>query len=253
MECILTIDQGNTTVKYTLFTAHGKVLHSLRSQQPDLDKVATIGRNVEISGAVYASVAGLDLRFTESLRCLCHERLLVLTAATPVPIKNMYGTPATLGADRIAAAVGAATLLPHKPVLIADAGSALTLDLITSEAAFVGGTISPGIKMRLRALHSYTSRLPEVDWPRQIHNLADFPDSTDMALLAGAVVGTTAQIAHSLSKAREKYPDCRLLLTGGDAPYIINLPQIQQLQPMAQPELVAIGLNRIYHYNETNF
>ena len=88
---------------------------------------------------------------------------------TPVPIGKAYDTPNTLGADRVAASVGAMTLFPSQTCLVLDLGTCLTADLINKEHVFQGGLISPGLSMRFRAMHEQTARLPLVnppaDWP----------------------------------------------------------------------------------------
>ncbi len=73
---------------------------------------------------------------------------------TPVPIKNLYGTPETLGMDRLAAAVGASVMFPSQAVLIVDFGTAITFDIVTAEGEYLGGNISPGAKSRLRDWYS---------------------------------------------------------------------------------------------------
>lgn len=250
MGIVLTIDQGNSAVKYNIFDSCSNLLRSAATATPDLEAIPPLADGAVIHGAVYASVAGLDIRFIESLRCLCSENLLVVTPSTPVPLSNNYATPSTLGADRLAAAVGAATLCPATPVLIADAGSALTCDLLGPDASYCGGTIAPGVGMRLNALHTFTSRLPEVVWDHS-QDFQPFPLSTDEAMTSGAVRGVVAQIADAFEAARKLYPDCRLLMTGGDAPYLIENPLLKTLNPLCQPALVAVGLNSIFRYNET--
>ncbi len=77
-----------------------------------------------------------------------------------VPFKNLYETPKTLGVDRIALAAAAIEQYPKKNVLVIDAGTCITFDFINSEKEYLGGAISPGITMRYKALHNFTSKLP---------------------------------------------------------------------------------------------
>lgn len=130
---VIVIDQGNSASKITLFSG-GKPIAHFRTIEPDIEILQSICANHSIHGAVYASVAAVDVRFVESLRNLLgHARLIVLTHATPLPIDIKYATPHTLGVDRIAAAVGAADLFSNKAVIVADAGTALTIDLIDAK------------------------------------------------------------------------------------------------------------------------
>lgn len=250
MGILLAIDQGNSRVKYSLFDHEDSLLRSAVTEVPDLDAIAALTGSDDIDAAVYASVAGIDVRFVESLRLLCHDRLLVVTHSTPVPVANRYATPATLGSDRLAAAVGAAARFPGQAVLIADCGSALTCDLLSADPAYIGGTISAGVAMRLRALNAYTSRLPLLQWTGA-EPLPPFPDNTPEALLSGAVRGVADEIRASLAQARSIYPACRLLLTGGDAEALAGTGLLADLRPETLPHLVPYGLIRILRYNET--
>ena len=85
------------------------------------------------------------------------------SGVTPVPVSIGYNTPLTLGTDRLAAVVGANDCSPGKDILVIDIGTCVTYDLISSSAEYLGGNISPGPTMRLKALHEYTSRLPLVE------------------------------------------------------------------------------------------
>lgn len=250
MDLILTIDQGNTAVKYSVFDDAGTLLRTASTRVPDLDSIASVIGDSDIRGAIYASVAGLDVRFIESLRCLCSENLLVLTPHTPLPLTNSYETPDTLGADRIAAAAGAVALYPHSPILVADAGSALTCDLIDDKGAFCGGIIAPGINMRMKALNAFTSRLPLPEW-NPCEELTDFPRTTRQAIISGAVNGVAAQIRQAYLDASASFPGCRLIITGGDALPLSRSSLLSDLNPLCQPALVALGLNSIFRYNET--
>lgn len=246
---VLTIDQGNSSTKYSLFDPDANIVGSMRTPAPDIEVIPALLAGYQLRGAIYASVARLDIRFIESLRCLTDEHLVVLTPTTPVPVRNAYSTPATLGVDRLAAAVGAATLYPGQASFIADLGSALTCDLISPDAEYMGGAIAPGVNMRLKALNNYTARLPLQHWDG-LHRVTPFPTDTADALLAGAVFGVAAQIEYTYACAKKIFPDCRLLLTGGHSSCIEHY--ISHLRPTCLPALVDTGLNRIYHFNETN-
>lgn len=81
-------------------------------------------------------------------------------ASVPIPLKNTYGTPATLGSDRLAAAVGAAHHYNGRNLLVVDFGTAITIDAVTATGEYLGGNISPGAQTRFSALHHFTGRLP---------------------------------------------------------------------------------------------
>lgn len=250
MGVILTVDQGNSSVKYTVFSEGGRLQRSLHSTLPDLDILPGLLGDDSLDGVIFASVGGIDARFVESLRRLCDERFILFTPSTPVPLRNNYRTQTTLGVDRMAAAVGASELYPGKPLLIADTGSALTCDLISAEPAFCGGIIAPGVEMRLKALHSFTARLPQVS-PYPADNIDPFPTTTEEAIRNGALLGVIQQIRATFRCAQNRYPECRLLMTGGDATPLLDTHLLDDLNPYHVPPLVAVGLNRIYRYNES--
>ena len=245
MNNILVIDHGNTCAKIHVVTPAGERLCSLRERELSLERLAALIDELGAGSGVYSSVAGIDVRLVESLRVLLDGELLLLTAATPLPIALDYGSPRTLGADRIAAACGAAALLPGENVLVADAGTCLTLDLVARDH-FIGGDIAPGVKMRLKAMAALTASLPEAD---KLGELPAFGTDTDTALRCGAVRGAAAQIADAFARARELHGVDHLILTGGDADLLAPcLPP--HLNVITKPDLVTDGLLSILNYNE---
>ena len=199
----LTIDIGNSTVKAALFDG-GRIVRLIDGFEnlPVADKtifVSTRGDEVDIEGA---------LRFDSS---------------TPVPLKNLYGTPATLGGDRLAAAVGAATMFPAKNVLVVDFGTAITYDVVTAAGEFLGGNISPGAGCRFRALHEFTGKLPLGALP----DSSEFPArTTKEAIESGVVTGIIAETEHYIGLAKEKWGEIEIIFTGRDAEYFAERVKI---------------------------
>ena len=174
--------------------------------------------------------------------------MLVLDGQTPVPVRNAYDTPRTLGADRVAAAVGATGLFPNRDCLVLDVGTCLTADFIDRDGVFQGGLISPGVRMRLLAMHEQTARLPlveltDADWPTLTAK------NTRQALLSGVLNGLLLEMNGLIEHYRRDCPDLVVLTCGGDAPTFesrLNSPIF------AASDLVLIGLNRILTYNVKN-
>lgn len=251
---IVTVDQGNTAIKLTVWRIGASAqpeVESSRAFGPDeTDAMCGLIETLGARGGIYCCVGRMDVRLVESLRCILGGWLIVLTPSTPLPIGVRYATPSTLGMDRVAVAVGARALHPGERCLIADAGTAITEDVLGAEGDYLGGRISPGLALRFRALHEHTSRLP-LEHPR-----ADVPQmGTDTAssILAGVMRGAAAEIAESALA----YGARRLLLTGGDAAAL--LPAATQAcalmgapAPECAPHLLALGLATIYLYNEDN-
>lgn len=244
---VLAIDRGNTRTKVTLFAGDHVALERTFDRL-DIEDLLPLFDGTDIDGAVFCSVAGIDSRYAESLRRLMRGDALVLTHGTPLPVEIDYGTPATLGLDRVAAAAGAAALWPGEAVLVADAGTALTLDVVDARGVFRGGNISPGVTMRLEALHASTGRLPLVaaDGP-----LPEFGHDTDTAIRAGAVGGLLAEVRAAFAAAAERYGCRRLVLAGGDALSLAG--HLEAGGGLAgavsvEPRLVARGLLAIYRH-----
>lgn len=262
---VLTVDQGNTAIKLDLWSMEeerGLWGHTDRmTAGPDeAEHIFGWVESRRPEGAIYCSVGHMDVRLIESLRCLLDDRMLVLTHSTPLPIRIDYATPHTLGADRVAAACGAALLMPHRDCVIADAGTALTLDLLTSGNTFAGGRISPGLNLRFRALHDHTSRLPLISTADLTPDRAatEVPVAgydTSTSILSGVIRGMAAEIAastHTLSPSRK---GAVLLLTGGDAPLLAPFVRSMMIHPenlTLCPLLMGRGLLSIYLYNEDN-
>ena len=118
-----------------------------------------------------------------------------------------------LRADRLAAVMGAQSLLPHRTVLVIDAGTCITFDLLLSNGHYLGGNISPGLDMRLRAMHEFTARLPLISAEGEN---PDYGYDTITALRSGAKSGIRLEIMGYLAQVRAEYPDACAFLTGGN-------------------------------------
>lgn len=236
----LTIDRGNSLTKLAVWQ-NDELVATECFDHADLDSLADMASSHHIDHAMVCSVATPPDDLLEALRPVVPS-VTALTCETPLPITIGYETPSTLGADRVAAAAGAATLLPGRNLLVVDAGTAVTYDHVTAEGCFAGGNIAPGIGMRLKALHSFTARLPQVE---AVGEVAEFGRTTAEAMRAGAVNGVVAELLYYRSLLP---PDTVVVLGGGDAPLIGDRIPFRIVR---QPNLVTIGLNSIINYNET--
>ena len=146
--------------------------------------------------------------------------LIRLTHKTPVPIINMYLTPKTLGKDRLAVAIGCTKVYPNKNCLIIDAGTCITYDIITADKRYLGGNISPGLRMRAEAMDTMTSTLPLVE---PVYNKDYIGKSTVTAMQNGIVYGTLLEIESLIAMIKQDIGDINVIITGGDAPFFANL------------------------------
>jgi len=240
----LALDIGNTAVKAACF-ADGRLRELVASLTTE--QLRALVARWQPQHMVVSSVAADAALTVQELRELVPGQVLAFEpGTTPVPLRNAYATPHTLGADRLAAAVGAAGLWPGRNVLIIDAGTAIKLDLVTADNTYHGGSIAPGLQLRLKALHHFTGRLPLLSLPTPDATVSLTGDSTQGAMLSGVVNGTVAEIGGILAEYRRRYPSLSAVLTGGDAGF---LAARLSARIFVVPELVLLGLNRILAYN----
>jgi len=164
-------------------------------------------------------------------------------ANTNIPLKNEYSTPETLGFDRLAVAVGANYLFPNRNVLVIDVGTAITYDLVTGNGVYKGGAISPGLRLRFKALNDYTAKLPLIDKFEAVEIIGT---STVECISSGVINGTALEIDGYIDKISSFYEDCVVVLTGGDANFLANM---LKNSIFVNPFLMVIGLNRILEFN----
>ena len=237
----LLVDIGNSLVKLAVFDG-GQLLAqtSTKYLQPSTFDEILKGRRAE--RAIVESTRGDADEILAQVRDHA-DYVLEFTPRTPVPIANAYRTPETLGRDRLAAAVGATVLYPGRNVLIVDFGTAVTIDLVTADATFRGGCISPGMRTRFRALHDYTAKLPlcSATESEALQGL-----STEEAIRLGVMNSISFEIEGYINRMREKIDDLCVIFTGGDAKYFVK--RIKNTI-FANCNLVFCGLDRILEYN----
>ena len=172
-------------------------------------------------------------------------KILRFTPDTPIPITNRYRTPDTLGSDRVAAVIGASSLKPGQDLLIIDAGTCITYEVIDAQGNYWGGNIAPGMQMRLRALHEFTARLPLVDAEGAVPGMGY---DTETAIRSGVLRGMKYEIEGYIKSMKAKYPHLLVFLTGGNR---INFHTDITSIIYADKYIVPRGLNKILDYNES--
>lgn len=238
----LVVDIGNSQAKAAAIEGN-TIAMMLTFPSAEAVDVGPILDRYRIARAIVASTGNGAQGVIERLQRQGLE-VLGMTPDTPVPMGNDYATPHTLGADRIAAAVGAEAVFGRGDYLIVDFGTAITIDLVCG-GAFRGGNISPGMRARFRALHEYTSRLPECGPTDD----TVFPArSTAEAIEQGVMQGITYEIEGYTASLAAKNVKLSIIFTGGDAKYFVK--RIKNAI-FAKCELVICGLNRILDYNAT--
>ena len=233
---LASIDVGNSQVKIGLF------------QEDKLYKVEKVESSAILSFLQKNNVSNLIISAVNddySLISLLgneYPKIIELKPGTAVPLKIDYETPNTLGIDRVAAAIGALKSF-QGPLVVVDAGTCITCDLIDEKNIFRGGTISPGLQMRLQAMHTFTAKLPLVKLKRPKQLVGK---STDEAILSGVVNGSRQEIAGLIRQYQKEHPDLKVIICGGDALYF---DKIIELNIFVLPNLVLEGLNAILRFN----
>ncbi len=237
----LIIDIGNTSTKIAVMDDNKVIARQRVEQISEGIVTALLDEYPFIDKAIVASTGAGD-------ECVCgvlRDRVDILVEFSPttdIPLKNGYKTPETLGADRLAAAVGAQWLYGDRDMLIVDFGTAITYDLV-ADGTFRGGNISLGLGSRFRALHEYTASLPLCSPSDEEMELGR---TTREAIEQGVMRGVKYETEGYIAEFCEKYDNLCIIFTGGDAKYFVK--QIKNTI-FASRDLVFCGLNRILEYN----
>jgi len=238
----LIIDVGNTFVKFAIYD-NGKLKEKVAGNLSDFHTmVLDVFKNYpDINAAITSSVGKLKDSHLKVLRA--KVQVLELSHKLKLPFINLYATPKTLGVDRIALVSASVEQFPNNHVLIIDAGTCITYDFINKENEYLGGAISPGIRLRYRTLHNLTANLPllETKMPQDI-----LGDSTENSIHSGVVHGVLKEIDGVIDDYANKYPDLTVILTGGDTKFLSN--QLKN-SIFANSNFLLEGLNFILEYN----
>lgn len=240
-EVTVTLDQGNSSTKMVVYDYSDSRELGCAVLTPDSD-LHDLLKRFKVRAVIGCSVAD-SRNLAKLLGAIECPFKMELTPETRVPLRNLYASPETLGADRLAAAVGAAAMFPERNLLVADIGTACTFEVVTAAGEYLGGNISPGPGMRLRALNHYTARLPLVSGHADF--IPGIGQSTVDALRCGAMRGVVAELLYYSDSGRSR----KIVLSGGWAPEIAALLPDGVGYTIA-PHLVNQGLNHILHYNQ---
>ena len=238
----LIVDIGNSRVKVAFAVGCDIVASYVYDSVDTADLEAVVGNYPEVRRAIVAATGVAADGVVSRLQALDLE-VLEMNSETPVPIRNAYRTPQTLGMDRLAAAV-AAVKIYGEDALIVDFGTAITYDLVT-DGVFRGGNISLGVGARFRALHEYTEKLPLCE---PTDEKLEFGGSTREAIEQGVMSGVEYETRGYIDEFCKKNDNLCIIFTGGDAKFFAN--RIKNAI-FASCELTLYGLNRILEYNAT--
>lgn len=243
MSVNLCIDWGNTRVKAAIFGDNDQIIENTNFSEAEAgEKIAALIDTHKPQKSIMCSVSSSSIG-TEQLLQQQLKAFIKLDNNTKLPIMNAYSSPSTLGADRIALAVAAHTLDPDKNNLVISLGTCITYNFVQKTRTFRGGAISPGLQMRLKAMHEFTNQLPEVSVDGELLLLGY---DTQTGMRSGAVYGMVAEIDGMIAEFAGQYPDFNAILTGGDMSFFGGK---LKSKIFADPELLMKGLNIILKYN----
>ncbi len=239
----LVIDAGNTSTKLAVFRKKELLFHSTTDADGFHKTVKDIfSKFPDISHALVASVGLLSKRELDVLAIFCKVELL--TSVSKVPFKNSYASPDTLGVDRIALATAAFYNYPHTNVLVIDAGTCITYDMVNDYGEYLGGAISPGLRMRYRSLNEHTARLPLLD-PSPFVELIG--NTTEKSIHSGVIYGTCKEIDGVIAEYHSRFEHLTVILTGGDGQFLSNR---LKNTIFANSNFLLEGLNYLLDYNK---
>lgn len=223
----LLIDAGNTRIKWALaapgaalgaWHAQGAHMHADAADFPPALCAALEAGTVErvlVANVAGQSVRGMLAGWLAAPQPGIQPQNIEWFASVPqrAGVRNAYRNPMQLGCDRFAAAIGAHALCPGKAIVVANCGTATTIDAITADGTFLGGMILPGLGLMASSLAKNTAQLPQVK-PGKLPE--GFADNTDDAILSGCL----AAQAGAIERAFELHQAVECIISGGAAPYV---------------------------------
>lgn len=237
----LCIDIGNTRTKLALYSAE-VFISSETYKTITPESILAHATNQKVENIILSNV-GIEWTQKQIELFYTHFFFINLDHTTHLPIAIDYDTPETLGIDRIAALAGGLIYGDESAIGIIDAGTCITMDILDKNHTFIGGNISPGVRMRLNAMHSFTKRLPQLEPEDTINALGR---STKEAMLNGAQAGAIIEVSAFMRQMKEKFDKIKFILTGGDA-YFFEKHLKKEI--FVLPNLVLDGLNKILIHN----
>ena len=242
---LLAVDVGNTRIKVAVFE-DGIVLQRFVFPESELQKniLIILKKFEKLTDLVVASVGNIEksafLYFEKELK------IHFISNEDPFPFTNGYATPKTLGIDRMVLAAGATLQFPNQNRLVIDAGTCITYDFIDASDTYLGGAISPGIRLRYESLHNYTAKLPllALEDPEDL-----IGKSTSGSIHSGVVNGLAYEIDGFIEEYRARYSNFIIILTGGDTDF---LAKRLKNTIFANSNFLLESLNQTFQYKIDN-
>jgi type III pantothenate kinase len=240
MSTTLCFDFGNTRKKVAVFK-EAEIVKAVVLPDDTVETIQSLINEFQPTKSILSSVIDHNSAIEELLAS--KTKFHKLSHLTRVSFTTPVGKPETIGADRLALCAAAVHYYPTTNNLVIGMGSCVTYNFINKYHEFVGGAISPGLEMRLKALNYYTAKLPLV---KADSNLPLIGYDTTTNILTGVVLGLAKEIDGFIEAYRERFRNFNVLLTGGD---IVYLGSHLKNKIFADPDLIFKGLYAISEVN----
>jgi type III pantothenate kinase len=240
MSTTLCFDFGNTRKKVAVFN-EAAIEKAIVLPDDSIEAIQSLINEFQPTKSILSSVIDHNTAIEELLAS--KTKFHKLSHLTRVSFTTPVGKPETIGADRLALCAAAVHYYPTINNLVIGMGSCVTYNFINKYHEFVGGAISPGLEMRLKALNYYTAKLPLV---KADSNLPLIGYDTTTNILTGVVLGLAKEIDGFIEAYRERFRNFNVLLTGGD---IVYLGSHLKNKIFADPDLIFKGLYAISEVN----
>ena len=229
------IDAGNSLIKLGV-CIKGEIV-----SMSSFNSLALLKQELEPHVPIALSSV-LNSNFKEDLKNV-QNPVFWVSHQVKLPFKINYLTPSTLGIDRICNVAAISKINPFSPRLVIDIGTCIKFDFLNAKNEYEGGSISPGLLLRFKALNLFTDKLPLIEISDKVNLIGN---STESAIQSGVQNGMNAEIIGLILEYKAKYTDLNVFVTGGDAHYF-DLAQKNVI--FADENLTLKGILEIYLLN----
>ncbi len=240
---LLAVDIGNTRIKTAVFEQNTLLKVFIFTKEELVEKINFIlDEYQKINEIVIASVGNLEKEVFLTFEK--RAEIVFISKNSKFPFNNLYTTPTTLGIDRMVLSSGAVLKYNKQARLVIDAGTCITYDYIDENDNYLGGAISPGIRLRYESLHQFTAKLPLLSksYPEKV-----IGNSTEESIHSGVVNGLINEIDGFIDYYRTLNANFIIILTGGDAEF---LAMRLKNTIFANPNFLLESLNQTFQYNQ---
>jgi len=235
MDSVYIVDAGNTFLKLAHFRQGELISTSIFTTLDSL--VQEIAHATKIVLASVRSVA-FNAQFTKLF-----PQTFLLNANLKLPFMIDYETPETLGIDRLCNAAALIHRFPNQHALCIDMGTCIKFDFVNNQREFIGGSISPGMRLRYASLHQYTAKLPHLEASKSFDLIGK---NTTEAIQNGVQYGILGELHYMIECYEAKFPDLTIIMTGGDAHYF-DFGQKNNI--FADENFTLRGIYELYTFN----